>query len=176
MADSHRLTVLKRLTVFLEGTVVSPYAGLTLPSTLAGLVFRGRAVFGDSDPETMVSILEAPRQGAESMNAEGATYGQWQLLLQGWTPEDRANPTDPVYSLAEDVERRLRRITAVSGETGYPKYPDDYYLGPDPSGTGRLITDFSFGSPMVRPAMEKVSSRAFFYIPLQVGMARIAVE
>lgn len=167
---TYRLDVLIALTELLEGIVpTAPTISPTLP-TLTGRVFRGRARFGDNDPDTMISILEAPRPG-------GAIYGgdfearaeDWQLLIQGWCPDDKGHPSDPVYYLADDVEKRLERISAITNGTGYPKYPEHYMLG-------NRITKFQQGSPVIRPPTENVSSKSFFYLPVQVGLARISRE
>lgn len=175
MADSYRLTVLKRLTALLETTVVTPVAGITLPATLAGVVYRGKARFGDDSPETMLSILESPRpNGANYTDSNQARNEDWSLLIQGWCPEDQAQPSDPIYSLLDDVERTLDRITRTSRDTGYPKYPNDYRLGTALDGEGSLITDFRASPGVVRPPTENLSSKCFFYLPVSVGLARIA--
>lgn len=169
MADSYRLQALKALTVLLEGTVLTPVAGITpaLPATLSGVVFRGRAKFGENDPDTMLSILESPRPGGAQFAGDGEARSEdWLLLVQGWCPDDKVNPSDPIYSLVDDVEKRLDRITRVLTSTGMGKYPE-YMLG-------GLITRFQMTPPVVRPPSENISSKSFFYIPLQVGLARIA--
>lgn len=175
MADSYRLTVLKRLTSLLEGTAVTPFAGLTLPSTLAGVVYRGRGRFGDDSPETMLSILEAPRAGGGvyTFDDEGRKE-TWTLLIQGWCPEDRANPSDPIYGLLDDVERRLDRVNRRSGNTGEPKYPEDFMLGAGLNGDKWLISKFQVNPGTVRPPTENISSKCWFYIAVQVDLARIA--
>ena len=172
MADSYRLTVLKRLTTLLEGIVPS-----TEPTwdNMVGRVFRGRAVFGDNDPRTMLSILESPRpQGANAIDHDQARTEQWSLLIQGWTVDDKANPSDPVYALADEVETRLDRITRQGRGTGMPIYPEHYMLGAALDGDGYLITGFTKGAPIVRPPTPNVSERCFFYLPAQVGLARIS--
>ena len=175
MADSYRLTVLKRLTSLLEGTAVTPYTGLTLPSTLSGLVFRGRGRFGDDSPETMLSILEAPRAGGGVYTADNEGRKEtWTLLVQGWCPEDRDNPSDPIYSLLDDVERQLDRVNRASRNTGYPTYPEHYLLGAGLGDDKYLITDFQVNPGTVRPPTENISSKCWFYIAIQVGLARIA--
>lgn len=169
MADSYRLQVLKALTTLLEGTPLTPVASITpaLPATLSGCVFRGRARFGESDPPTMLSILESPRPGGAQYGGDGEARNEdWLLLIQGFCPDDKSNPSDPVYSLMDDVEVRLGRITALSSGTGMPTYPEHYMLG-------RLITRFQASPGVVRPPTENVSSKSFFYIPVQVGLARI---
>lgn len=168
MADSYRLQVLKALTTLLEATVVTPFPGLVpmMPANLAGVVFRGRARFGENDPDTMLSILEAPRPGGANYAGENEARNEnWLLLVQGWCPDDKQNPSDPVYSLLDDVERQLDRVTRISS-AGMPKYPSDYMLG-------NLVSRFQVGQPVVRPPTPDVSSKSFFYVPVQVGLARI---
>lgn len=177
MADSDRLVVLKRLTALLEGTPITPVTGITLPSTFANAVFRGRAVYGENDPDTMLSILESPRPDDSKYGGEAdeARLDQWGLLLQGYCPEDKLHPSDPIYSVADDVERRLSRIIATGGPMGTPLYPEHYYLGTHPTRTTEyLITEFRHSAPVVRPPVEKVSSKCFFYMFLRVGLARIS--
>lgn len=159
MADSLRLQVLKALTAHLEG--ITTAAGYRFD--LAGAVFRGRGKFGDTDPDTMVSILENPRPDL-GLYADDTTRSEgWPLLLQGWCPDDPMNPTDPVYGLLDDVERRLARLVAISS-IGEEKYPSEYLLG-------HLITKLELSPGVVRPPTEGISSRAFFYLPLRVGLA-----
>lgn len=158
---------MKALTVLLEGTVVTPFPGITLPSSLAGLVYRGRARFGDNDPPTMLALLEAPRQGGyANAGDDEARRETWSLLLQGWCPEDKTHPADPIYSLLDDVEKRLDLVVAIGGGSGFPKSPEHYMLG-------NTVTRFQVGQPVVRPPTPDVSSKCFFYLPLSVGLARV---
>lgn len=175
MEEPIRLTVLKALTTHLEGIVhVAPDPENNVEGVdwggfnLSGAVFRGRAVFGDNSPDTMLSILEAPRPdfpnyGGTNREAANET---WQLLLQGWTVDDKLNPTDPAYHLMQVVELRLEQIIATKRGSGAPAYPSAYMLG-------NLISSFSFGPGVVRPPTEGVSSKAFFYMPLRVGLATV---
>lgn len=170
---------MKRLTTLLEGTSLTPVAGLTpaLPATLEGVVFRGRVLFGESDPNTMLTLLESPRQGdVKYAGIEGeARLDGWPLLLQGYCPEDRMHPSDPIYSVADDIERRLSRIIDTNSSMGTPRYPEHYMLGAHPTITGEtMITTFEYSAPVIRPPMEKVSSKCFFYMFLQIGLARIS--
>lgn len=170
MADPYRLDVLKRLTALLESIVpTGPFVepGLT---SLTGRVFRGRSVFGEDDPLTMLTILESPRPGGAIFSGEGEGRREdWFLLIQGWCPDDKANPSDPVYHLLNDVERILERITAVSNNSGYPSFPQHYMLG-------KTINHFQVSQPVVRPPTKEISSKSFFYLPVQVGLARISGE
>lgn len=173
MAESQRLLVLKRLTTVLESTVLTPFPGIVLPATLAGLVFRGRALFGEDAPKTMLSIGEAPRHIIGRFSANGQNRrDDWGLLIQGRCPDDKLNPSDPAYQMLEDVENVLSIITAEAAG-GYPKDPNHYFLGPSPDGNGHLITSFEAGTPVVSPPRDNVTSKAFFYLPVQVGFARI---
>jgi hypothetical protein len=87
-------------------------------------------------------------------------------MLMGTTVDDSANPTDPVYALVDVVERRLGEIISTKARTGTPTYPAVYMLG-------GLITGLSFGPPIVRPATEGISNKAFFYMPVRVGLVTV---
>lgn len=167
--ESYRLKILQALTAHLEG--IKPSEGFSYD--LQGAVFRGRATFGANDPETMLSLLEAPRPDIGTYFAESNfRVEEWPLLLQGWTKDDPANPTDPLYTLMAEVENRLAAITRVRGDDGKPV--DAYaYLLRGALGQAQGLTDFKFGPGVVRPATEGVSNKAFFYLPLQVGIARV---
>lgn len=162
MADPIRLTVLKKLTTHLAGIATIDGNNYDLEDA----VFRGRTIFGDNDPLPMLSILEAPR-------AEGSIYAgnfevksdKWQLLIQGWTDDDAENPTDNAYLLADDVEKRLGMIIAMRPDnSGRALYPTIYLL------EGSII-NLEFGPPIIRPPMEQVSSKAFFYLPVTLSLA-----
>lgn len=163
MADSYRLVVLKRLTSLLETiTIANGYQ-----HDLAGKVFRGRAVYGANEPLPMLSILEAPRPDGFTRAGDGEARNEsWLLLLQGWANDDKENPLDPVYALIDDVEKCLSRIVLVD-DFGNPRFPEHYMLGGD-------IGAINLNPPTARPATTELSSKAFFYMPLQVSLARVA--
>lgn len=168
MDEPIRLTVLKALTAHLEGIVHSvgeDWDGFNL----AGRVYRGISRYGaEMGEEEFLSILEAPRPDAGITTGvlNSSRVEEWPLLLQGWTKDDKTNPSDPVYRLMNVVELRLKEIVAVHGRTGMPIVPSKYLLG-------NLITSFSFGPGVVRPPTEGISSKAFFYLPLRVGLATV---
>jgi hypothetical protein len=167
VADSYRLVVLKALTAHLETiTVANGYS-----YDLSAAVFRGRTVFGANDPETMVSILEAPRNdsGIFAGSDKSSRAENWNLLVQGWAPDDKANPTDPAYGLMDAVETHLFRLVKP-GSDGNPLYPDEYLLGRTNGRT--LIADMKIFPGVVRPPMEQVSSKAFFYLPVELQLVR----
>ena len=103
MNDPFRLRVLKALTATLE--TISTANGYQ--HDLNGKVFRGRAVFGNSDPLPMISILEAISPQSESGMAptDGQQIENWELLIQGFVEDDEQNPTDPAYYLLADVKQ-----------------------------------------------------------------------
>lgn len=172
MADSYKLTVLKRLTALLEAVTPTPYGTPNqMPASMAGLVFRGRNIFGDDSLRTMISILESPRQPTPDFTADAqVSRAKWPLLIQGFTPDDKIHPTDPAYGLLDDVELRLARIVKKTS-SGQGDFPDDYYLGP--YFDGYLISSFEAGPAVVRPATDGISKSCFFWLPVSVGISRI---
>lgn len=163
MADPYKLQVLKALCSHLEGiTAANGYN-----YDLTNAVFRGRTIFGDSDPIPMLSVLESPRAvpGAGAGEHQLLRYDEWELLVQGWTHDDPINPTDPVYPLLDAVEKRLSEIVKIKSDgSGRPVNPATYRLG-------GLIGDLKFGPGIVRPPTDGVSSKAFFYLPVRVHLA-----
>jgi hypothetical protein len=113
----------------------------------------------------ILSVLEAPRPDIAFFADDGqGRADNWTLLIQGLTLDDKtANTKDDAYFLLQDVERRLARITALKSG-GRIAYPDVYKLDGKISGV-------EIGAPVVRPPEAQVSSFAFFYLPIRVGMA-----
>lgn len=163
MITSNRLNILKALTSHLQG--ITPANGYDYD--LSSAIKRGRALFGNDDPIPLVSILESPRsdQWVFAGYDDSERKENWSLLIQGWVADDIDNPTDPAYLLMAAVEHRLSRITATSSTNGYEVYPTEYLLG-------RTIGNFRVLPGVVRPPMEQVSSKAFFYLPIQVALVR----
>lgn len=158
---SYRLDALKNLTAFLKMiTIANGYS-----QDLYANVFRGRTVFGAEDPIPLISILESPRSDVGSYAGENERKENWGLLIQGWTHDDPENPTDPAYELMDEVERHLERISACSPINGQPIFPDDYMLG-------KTIADIKVHPGVVRPPMEGVSSKAFFYLPVTLTLVK----
>lgn len=155
-----RLKVLKALTAHLEGITVANGYGHDVKDA----VFRGRNEYGKNDPLPMVSILEGKGSDIGQFTDESLIRKDtWTLLLQGFVDDDKKNPTDPAYALLADVERRLSDIVALD-KLGKPEYPGVYMLR-------GLITSLMLASPVVRPPEEGLSSKAFFYLPIRVGLA-----
>lgn len=169
MADPLQLAILKNLTTLLE-TTVDPTVGAAPGATMAGKVFRGRALFSDTEPLPLVSILEGatpddvPRLAGRSASRQAF---EWPLLIQGWAENDVQNPTDPVYLLKAEVEKKLALILGQdNGMPGSAQGPY-YMLGHHDKGVNRV----TIAPGVVRPADGRVSARAFFYFPLVVDLA-----
>jgi hypothetical protein len=166
MADSIQLDILKRLTTHLQGiTAANGY-----DYDLSQAVFRGRLLYGDDDPVPMISIVEH-LQGDVTVDTAGENQivhtETWILLVQGWTENDPVNPTDDVYNLKAAVEHRLARIIKQNNY-GDPEFPSEYFLGLYGQG---IITGLTIGPGVVSPPRQGVSEKAFFYLPLGVGLA-----
>ncbi len=121
-------------------------------------VYRGRMYFGDSDPLPMVSVLEGVSPAEEPVeppvNAVVSEY-DWPLLVQGFVADDRANPTDPGYTLLADVRKRLvqekkRRVGHSRNILGFDEYK---------------VVDLHVGPGVVRPS-DDVSAVAWFWLSL----------
>lgn len=161
MADHIKLQVLKALTAHLEGiTKANGYQ-----HDLKGKVFRGRSVIGASEQVPMLNILESPSplEGFFADEQKTLRKDTWVLLLQGWAEDDARNPTDPVYPLLADVQRRMSDIVSLDEGTNRPRWPGVYMLK-------GLISDLDIGQDAVRPAEEGVSAKAFFYMPIRVTL------
>lgn len=170
MADSQKLAALKALTTHLRGiTPANGYVAATWGTDydLSANVFRGRTLFGKNDPIPLISILESPRSdtGLSAGEHGRSRKEDWSLLIQGWATDNADNPTDPAYGLMDVVEHRLSRLTATSDLTGDPVYPAEYLLG-------RSIADLAVLPGIVRPPVEQVSSKAFFYLPVRITLVR----
>ena len=167
MTDSRQLDILKRLTTQLEKiTIVNGY-----DFDLAGVVFRGRRVYGDSDPVPMLSIVEHLNPDVV-LNTAGQNSRMrdetWILLVQGWVDSTADQfPTDEAYQLKANVEKNLFRLVDTDEPGGgYPMYPDEYMLGLH----GKSISGISIGPGITSGPREGVSSKAFFYLPVGIGL------
>ncbi len=160
MAESKQLDILKALTAHLEGAVTVDGEPLTKR------VYRGRLTFGSEMPLPSISILEAPRpeDGFTADEEQVQRSEDWVLLIQGWVRDDDRNPTDPAYNLKATIEQRLSLLVATNPSTGQPVDPDAFMLG------GR-VTKIVIAPGLVRPPDAQVSAKAFFYLPLIIGLA-----
>ena len=167
MDDSLRLTILKRLTEHLEYEVNTANG---YKHTLKDKVFRGRMTFDEHDPIPMVSILENldpdrfPRRvGNNDGVGAGLQKDEWIILVQGWTVDDKKNPTDPAYELMADVKKALAKILqGPNPETGIGGHPN-YHLQD-------LISGMTMEPGTVRPPMEQPSTKAFFWMRIVLNV------
>ena len=156
MNDPFRLRVLKALTETLEA--ISTANGYQ--HDLNGKVFRGRAVFGNSDPLPMISILEAISPQSESGMAptDGQQIENWELLIQGFVEDDEQNPTDPAYYLLADVKQCLSDARSMR---------DPATQARNILGMGNRVSELRFSQGVVRPA-DEVSDKAYFWLTLEI--------
>lgn len=169
MADSFRLRVLKALGAVIK--TVTPANGYYLDlgdytdeaGRTAPRVFRGRDIFGFTDPLPMISILENPRPlGQSNAPGEGSgNAGDWEIMIQGFVQDDAENPTDPAHHLAAEVVVALARA----------KGDRQNLLGLGNGRTGSCVTKMRIGAPVVRPADDATSSVAFFFLLVTLSLA-----
>lgn len=167
MREPIRLAVLKALTELLSGEYGTDENGN--PYNLTGKVFRGRNEFGTEYALPMLSILENPRPSYSNTAGENEARLEpnWNLLLQGWAADDLENPTDPAHWLMAAVEERLGLVTERRNDgSNRPKDAAAFMLG-----FKDTVSSFDFGPGVVRPADKTVSSKAFFYLPVRIGLA-----
>lgn len=167
LIDPFRLVIAKAVTEALrEITPANGYqsdlSDFVVDGETQSRVFRGRAIFGANDPDTMVSILEpavAPEQMAAPADVKSRRW-DFDLLLQGFVADDAVNPTDPAYILLADVKKRL----AQEWRAKLGNQPNPFGLGVG-NGSGNVIEELRIGPGVVRPA-DEVSDKAYFWLNL----------
>lgn len=158
--DSKRLAVLKALCAHLvsEISIANGYKH----DLAADAVWRGRVTTDDDDPLPSISILENVDPDRYARKAGGDTEAPttkegWIILIQGWVEDDKINPTDPAYELMADVKKALacllQRPNPQYGGGGHPNCL-----------LGNLIAGMTIEPGTVRPPIEQVSERAFFWL------------
>ena len=152
-----RLRVLEALTATLEQAQYF-YRDDAQTTSLAGKVFRGRVLFGDTDPLPMLSILEAPLMPEQIPSPPDSTdnAGGWDLLIQGFVDDDFENPTDPAHYLMAVTKQRL----------AYEKARNRNFAI---LGLGKHVTDISWGAGVVRPP-DEISAKAYFWLPVTLEL------
>lgn len=160
LPDPFRLRVLKALTAALEE--ITPENGYRF--SLTGSVFRGRDIFGDSDPLPMVSILEAIEEKTQlpAPFAGRESTGPWELLIQGFVEDDYLNPTDPAHALMAEVKQRLARERLRGRHYAI--------LGMD----GK-VTELKMSHGVVRPP-DEVSGKAYFWLRLTLEVVENLID
>ncbi len=169
--DPKRLVILKRLCDYLSAEIVE---GAVYQHTLKDSVFRGRYKFDDDDPLPALSFLENldpdryPRQAGIGGGELPTQAQDWVLLLQGWAIDDKCNPLDPAYRLMADTQIAMAKIV-------FNKQRVDPFGATEPPNQGReLLGDLIAGMTMepgvVRPPVEDLSARAFFYMRVHIKL------
>lgn len=162
MTDAFRIRVQKAITAALQE--ITPANGYD--HDFSDCVFRGRLIYGDSDPVPMISILEPPLPPDRlpaPMNA-GHNAGDYDLLIQGFVKDDRENPTDPAHKAMADVKKRLafeQKRQHTLPRRGFNPFGLD-------SEKGNRVESFKIGAGVVRPPEEGVSTKAYFWLNLSL--------
>lgn len=163
--DPTLLRVAKALSATLEDiTVANGYHTDLSPQGAKRRVFRGRAIFGARDPLPMISILEVPLPEDTIVAAEDnpVQVGPWELILQGFAPDDAENPTDPAALMLADVKRRL----------SMEKVRDH---GNDIFGMGDTVTGLRMGRGVVRPP-DELSAKAYFWLNIVLDVVEDTLD
>lgn len=168
MSEPFRLRVLKAISACLSE--ISKDDGFNF--NFAGKVFRGRLIYGDSDPVPMISIIEPPlpNEKRDSPYASTVEDGKWEIIVQGFVKDDRENPTDPGHLAMADVKKRLAAELKRKGAGANLRQNDPF--GINFGADGRLrknhISEFKIGAGVVRPPEEAVSTKAYFWLTLSL--------
>lgn len=159
--DPFRLRVLKGLTACLQQiTIANGYK-----FDLAQNVFRGRTVYGESDPLPLISILEPPLPIDQLRSPEQSTAssGEWDIMIQGFVKDDPENPTDPAHLLMADVRKALAQERKKRARRNMPRI---FNLDPE---SKHLVEDVFVGPGVVRPA-DDISAVAYFWLTITLRL------
>lgn len=152
-----RLEIQKRMTAALETiSILNGYHVDVLKC------YRGRLIFGEETAVPCLSILESPIPLDQIPSPKGAESqaGLWELVIQGWVKDDKANPTDPAHILMADV----KKVLAAERR----KLSSQHDLG-GIFGLDRAIRDLYIGSGVVRPP-DDISSKAYFWLSITLDI------
>lgn len=161
-----RLLALQRLQTLIES---EPLMVNGVSVNMAGQVLRGRNLIGEDAWEQsghVLSFIEAPRPDVAFFAGEEDSYrsDRWTILLQGLCDDNKLAPGDNAYWFYAAVEERLGRVIEVTKGSGSAKYPEHFLLK-------NLISGLEIAPPVVRPPGDKVTSKAFFFLPIRLGIA-----
>lgn len=160
MTDPFRLRVMK---AFADGIAekVTPANGCT--NDLTDSSFFGRAVWGDSDPIPLASLIEDPREQTTTGTVVAGKGHRvpWRLLLQGFVDDNPVSPTEPAYILSAELMTAVAEIAQENFDR------DDSVLGSRRK--VNVIQQIGIGAPIVRPP-DEFSSKAYCWIPLTLDL------
>jgi hypothetical protein len=162
MTKPFRLQIQEALTAALEE--ITPSNGYV--NDFSNRVFRGRLIYGEGDPVRMLSILEPPLPADRLPTPTNAsvTQGTYDLLIQGFVDDDRANPTDPAHYAMADVKRRL--AIEQARKRALPRNTHDPFgLNKD---NGNRVESLLIGPGVVRPPESGISTKAYFWLNLSL--------
>lgn len=125
---------------------------------LTDAVFRGRTMFGATDPLPMVSIIEpaVPEEIIPTAHKNPNAAYPWPLIVQGFVQDDFLNPCDPAYRLMAEVKQVLTQEKVR--DRGYNSF-----------GLGNRLYDLNIGQGIVRPN-EEVNGSAFFWLAISASI------
>lgn len=119
-------------------------------------VFRGRDIFGASDPLPLLAVLEDPRSEPSDNGSDGRGAANiFRVQIQGFVQEDNFHPLDAAYMLSGDVMKALAQAKKISREN------------PSILGLGRYapcVSAMTIGQPVHRPGNDAVSERAYMVV------------
>lgn len=161
-----RLEILNRICAVMRE--ISPSNGYVMDLSAAfdsttNCVFKGRLVFGENDPLPMLSVLDVPIPLDQLPSPKDASEssGQWELVMQGFSVDDRVNPTDPAHVFLADVKKRF----AIEKRKANWDRPEDGLFG-----LGRYVTGLHIGPGVVRPP-DELSAKAYFWLTITLDLA-----
>lgn len=151
-----RLEALTRLTALLGTISISGGYFTDMP---VASIFRGRIMYGESDPLPMLAIVEPPipAELATVPSGSSASVENWDLLIQGFVEDDPKHPTDPAHLYAADV----RKVIALHKE----QHQSTCKLGFGPR--ANTVEDIFIGQLKVRPA-DEISAKTYFWLPVSL--------
>lgn len=151
-----RLEVLVRLTALL-GTI--SVAGGYFKDMPVASIFRGRIMYGESDPVPMLAIVEPPIpvELLPVPPGSSASIENWDLLIQGFIEDDPKHPTDPAHLYAADV----RKVLALHKEDNQSRAKLGF------GDRANTVEDIFIGQLKVRPA-DEISAKTYFWLPVSL--------
>lgn len=167
-----RLLILQRLCALLADTPVVVNGVQVIEDgepKIVGVenVHRGRNLLGEEsialEMLPVLSIIESPRPDNSFFAGENeAGKEEWTLLITGFAEDDKLNPNDNAYYLHAELQKRLSMVVEKK-RSGSAAYPEFYMLG-------GAIYSLVISPPVVRPPEDKLSSKAFMFLPIRVGV------